>query len=106
MLCWNTARLIAVMMGSVCALVAAKSEAGVPITKTLDEIQDCDGTESFSGITRWGLLKVCRNMPMIRQVAMHTWVPEMAEISYNPVVVFKAQGDKLGDTTDNLVRIS
>ena len=26
----------------------------------------------------------------------------MAEMPYNPVVVFKAQGDKQGDTTDNL----
>ena len=36
------------MMGSVCALVAAKSEAGVPITKTLNEIRhsvpSLDGT--------------------------------------------------------------
>lgn len=96
--------------GSVRASVAAKLEAGVPITKILDEIRDSVpslGREHL--ITRQDVLNVKRacNIEGVQkhtndQTSVRAWVCEMAELPYNPVVVFKAQGDKQGDTMDNI----
>ena len=47
-------------------------------------------------------LKACRSTKINDQTSARAWVNEMSALPYNPVLLFKGQGEEQGATMDNL----
>ena len=92
------------------ASVSGKLAAGVPITRVLDEIRETITTVGREHLmTRQDVLNIQRayNIEGIQkhkngQTSVRAWVNEMSALPYNPVLLFKGQGEEQGATMDNL----
>ena len=92
--------------------IAAKLHDGVVVEKVLDDVRDSlsNGTIGREQLlSRQDILNIQRqlNLGSITKhsndhVSTCAWVEEMKALSYNPVIIFKPQGEEQAENMNNL----
>ena len=95
-------------------LIARKLQEGVCVTRILDDVRDnCLDDNNGIGreqlVTRQDILNIGRklNVHTIQKhsndlLSVWSWVEEMKELEYNPILVFKPQGEDGNEDTNEL----
>ena len=92
--------------------IAAKLQQGITIERILDDIRDTLSTEGIKRehmVTRLDINNV-RLLHNIEGIIKHSndlsrvsaWVEEMKSLEYNPLLLFKQQGEEQSQATDNI----